>query len=204
MGALALIAAAALAGQPIEPETTNQPDWAEQPRASAVFMAFPPEARRLRVSGRATIRCTVQLDGRLNDCVVISEAPLGWGFGQAALKMSKAFRMKPRMDDGAPVSDASVTVPVGFVLQDGVVKVECGLTPGGLTRDCRSISEDPPGRGMGKAVVEYAEGRKPDRKASWSRDGKVTWGFSAPIPVADCAPDETKFPCRGPSRERTN
>ena len=198
MKALGLVIAAALAGQPIDPETTTQPDWAALPSADAVHTAFPPEARRRQVSGRAKIRCTVKIDGRLKDCVVVSETPPGWGFGGAASKMSGAFRMKPRMEDGEPVSGASVTIPVSFVLHTGVVKVECGLTAAGLARDCRVISEAPPGRGMGPAVVAYAEGRKPDRSASRPRDGKVTWGFSAPIPVAECAPVETKFPCGGP------
>ena len=51
---------------------------------------------------------------------------------------------------------------------------------------------------MGKAVVAYAEGRKPDRNASRSGKGKIVWGFLAPIPVVECAAGDTKYPCGGP------
>lgn len=200
MGALGLIAAAALAAAPpAETEASNAPTWAELPSAAAVHAAYPSAAKRRQISGRAKIKCRVNLKGRLEDCVVIGETPPGWGFGQGALTMSAKFRMRPRVKDGEPVGGASVTVPVSFILHEGLVQVECDLTPSGLTRDCRVLSEDPPDRGLGKSVVAYAEGREPDRSASRVRDGKVTWRFYSPIPIIECAAGETKFPCSGPA-----
>ena len=58
--------------------------------------------------------CKVNATGELFDCTVASEAPVGLGFGAAALKRAPLFKMKPVSIDGNPVSGASVEVPIIF------------------------------------------------------------------------------------------
>lgn len=42
--------------------------------------------------GVVTLDCRVSNDGRLRDCIVISETPAGQGFGQAALEAASKVR----------------------------------------------------------------------------------------------------------------
>ena len=41
------------------------------------------------------------------------------GFGEATLRMSKLFRMRPKTQDGAPVEGGSVRIPIRFNLPKG-------------------------------------------------------------------------------------
>lgn len=77
---------------------------------------YPDRAQRLEMEGRATIRCTVTAKGLLQSCVVVSESPADAGFGDAALKLSRLFKMKPKTQDGAPVDGGEVTIPIVFNL----------------------------------------------------------------------------------------
>jgi protein TonB len=59
-------------------------------------------------------RCLLIASGTLENCEVLSEDPPGYGFGQAALGMSKLFKMRPQTRDGKPVGGATVVVPLKF------------------------------------------------------------------------------------------
>ncbi len=48
------------------------------------------------------LQCAVARDGAASDCRIISEDPNTLGAGDAALSMSRSFRLTPR-EDGAPV-----------------------------------------------------------------------------------------------------
>gem|GEM_PF-2454105 len=66
------------------------------------------------VAGRAMLSCTADPQGRLSDCVVVSESPKGWNFGTAAVKMALADVIRK-----APVAGMAgkVIVPVDFSLE---------------------------------------------------------------------------------------
>ena len=96
--------------------TTVNPDWAERPDGDDFARYYPTLALMMELSGRATIECKVAATGRLNACEVRSEAPLGLGFGRAAIFMASSFRMKPMSLDGTPVDGATVSVPLRFML----------------------------------------------------------------------------------------
>jgi TonB family protein len=91
-----------------------EPDWAAA--VAPINPVYPKAAFRAGVSGRATLSCEVSVEGRLQDCKVIDETPPGYDFGDAALKLSRYFRMTPQLRDGVPVGGAKVTFPVAFAL----------------------------------------------------------------------------------------
>lgn len=54
-------------------------------------------------SGRAELSCTVEASGSVSDCTILSEDPVGAGYGPAALEAAGAARLSPRSVDGASV-----------------------------------------------------------------------------------------------------
>jgi TonB family protein len=98
------------------PHVITQPDWADKPTSADLVKDYPPDAVKAHVEGRATIACDVAATGALARCKVISEAPAGAGFGEASLKLSERFRMKPMSKDGHPVAGGKVRIPIRFML----------------------------------------------------------------------------------------
>ena len=80
---------------------------------------YPDRAQRMEVEGKATIACTVSARGTLESCSVSDETPADMGFGDAALKISKFFKMRPQQKDGQPVDGGSIRIPIRFVLPKG-------------------------------------------------------------------------------------
>lgn len=96
----------------------TQPNWVSIPNGDQMARAYPDRAQAAGISGSATLRCLVRVDGGLNDCSVVSETPSGRGFGSAATRLSRYFRMSPRTIDGQPVGGAAVTFAIRFTLPD--------------------------------------------------------------------------------------
>jgi TonB family protein len=85
---------------------------ASAPTGQAFWNFAPERAIRNGVAGRAKIECQVTPDGHLRDCKVGHEWPQAFGFGAAALAMSKAIRM-----NGGP---GVVTIPIRFNISSGL------------------------------------------------------------------------------------
>lgn len=117
---MALLAQAAGAASPPVTAQAEQrsvitnPDWRRRPSGDDLLAVFPRTALSHGRNGRATITCTVTVDGALSGCFVVSEAPAGEGFGAAALALVPQFQMRPQLVDGQPVGGASVTIPIRF------------------------------------------------------------------------------------------
>lgn len=80
-----------------------------------VLSVVPPEARRARQAGRASINCVIRLDQRLDDCRVVSETPSGFRFGEAGLRAAGFFRYRPPgAASGRPIEGQRVTISVQF------------------------------------------------------------------------------------------
>lgn len=80
--------------------TVTNPMWLQTPRNLARY--FPARALAMGREGQVVLDCAVGTDGRLS-CAVVSETPPGWGFGEAALRISRDYRMTPAMRDGVAV-----------------------------------------------------------------------------------------------------
>lgn len=100
------------------PTIVTNPDWAELPNGDELSDAYPIAARVAKVEGASRIECDVEPDGALSHCVVLSETPPGWEFGEAAIEAAAYFRMKPKMVDGRPVAGGKVIIPLNWRLPD--------------------------------------------------------------------------------------
>ncbi len=89
--------------------------WLARPSGEALWLFFPPLAQAQYVEGAVRLDCETRLDQRL-DCVVASETPAEWGFGSAAVALSRSFRMSPAVREGVPVAGSAIRVPVSFTL----------------------------------------------------------------------------------------
>ena len=96
----------------------GRPDWLRKPTAAQMINAYPDRALRGNISGSATLSCKVTTVGAVRDCVVVAETPADYGFGTAALKVSKNFKMKPQTVDGQAIDGATVKIPLSFKLED--------------------------------------------------------------------------------------
>lgn len=90
------------------------PKWVLTPNSQQFSNYYPDRALRMGIDGQATMSCAVLPDGSLTDCNVVSENPPDQGFGLAALKMARLFRMRPQFINGLPVGEARVNVPIRF------------------------------------------------------------------------------------------
>lgn len=82
------------------PARITNPRWLRQPRDLESY--YPTRALARDIPGQVVLDCMVDVSGGLN-CSVVSETPANWGFGQAALRISRDYRMVPAMRDGQAV-----------------------------------------------------------------------------------------------------
>jgi TonB family protein len=110
------VAGGGLAWAAKAPSLVTKPDWITKPTPADLVQDYPQAAAKAHVEGRATLGCDVARDGALANCKVLAEAPTQAGFGEAAMKMSERFRMKPMSRDGKPVAGGYVRIPFMFRL----------------------------------------------------------------------------------------
>jgi len=104
----------ALSG-PAQASTVTNPDWRQRPSPDDISRYYPDRAQRQNVDGTVRVQCRLSSDGVLGDCIVLSETPTGYGFGEAALNVAARFQMRPGTRDGRPVS-SQVIIPISFSL----------------------------------------------------------------------------------------
>ncbi len=101
-------------------ETRSQP-YVDDANHSWSYEFFPQDMSRFESkaaldsnkNGVAKITCTLLPDHHLSGCRVVSESPPGWGFGNAALLISKWVTLHPVRKDGIDVA-SEVTLPFNF------------------------------------------------------------------------------------------
>lgn len=87
--------------------------WLRMPTNKEMKPYWPPAAIAAKLSGKAILECVVPRVGPPTHCRALAEAPLGSGFGQAAVMMSPIFRIVP-VTRAHRVEDLPIVVPVIF------------------------------------------------------------------------------------------
>lgn len=82
-----------------DPANITAPVWIRRPRNPEGY--YPSPAFVAGVEGEVELECLVDTRGGLI-CTVTSETPAGWGFGDAALALSRECLMQPPQHNGAP------------------------------------------------------------------------------------------------------
>jgi protein TonB len=100
---------------PPAPAQITGATWLKRPGAREFDRYYPTRAAEREKEGRVVLNCSVNADGSIN-CRVTSESPDGWGFGEAALQISKFFKMAPMTANGTPTSGGQISVPITFRL----------------------------------------------------------------------------------------
>lgn len=108
--ALALAALSTPAGAQVLPV----PWAAQQPTARDFRETYPSGAFAEGVEGRVRLACTITDEYKL-DCIVQSETPPEYGFGEAALQLSRLYVASP--EDPRIVIGRRVIVPISYVLR---------------------------------------------------------------------------------------
>ncbi len=94
--------------------TVVEPNWSVRPNFIDIMRYYPEMAQRRNIGGQAMVACYVPVEGPLDGCRVVSEAPEGLGFGEAALAAARTFSMRPKTIDGQPVPGGVVVIPINF------------------------------------------------------------------------------------------
>lgn len=87
--------------------------WVTRATAQQFSDHYPSSARRAGIAGRVQLTCSITGDLAPN-CTVLSETPQGYGFGQAALRVSRSFRARNTLDDGSPAPGANANLNFTF------------------------------------------------------------------------------------------
>jgi TonB family protein len=86
--------------------------WLHKPTADDIEAVYPERAIDATLSGRVLIECQATAQGRMSACTVLNETPTGYGFGDAALKLSRGFVLDPKASYGGPLEGGVVALPI--------------------------------------------------------------------------------------------
>jgi TonB family protein len=99
-----------------QPRVIQAPDWEQRPTNDDLAALYPEMARAKGVEGESEMRCTVGKDGRLTDCILLYETPVGFGFGRAMLASAHFFKMRPTPIEGRPWEGGLAYIPMKWTI----------------------------------------------------------------------------------------
>jgi hypothetical protein len=88
-------------------------NWVREPSARDFARYFPNDALEDGTSGNVTLSCIIGGGGRLA-CSVASESPSGYGFGNAAIGISRQLRVRTTLPDGSSAEGREMRLPLSF------------------------------------------------------------------------------------------
>lgn len=103
------------------PAMIQPADWIYKPRPFAIFAFLPHKFIKLGIAGQVVLKCKVLPTSAVSDCSVVSDIeppgtePAGV-LGDAALKASALFKIRPRTVNGTLSDYAWVLIPISINL----------------------------------------------------------------------------------------
>ncbi len=95
--------------------TRTPPRLVREPSIAEIGRYVPPRARATRTYGDVSLRCTVRLDTRVENCRILRETPSGYGFGDAAREVAQnEYRFRPPTLNGQIDTNFSVGIDIRF------------------------------------------------------------------------------------------
>jgi TonB family protein len=99
----------------------TRPKWVSMPTAGDLDGILPEAAAKAgKVKARVVLACTVAQGGVLEACAVETEEPAGVGYGEATLRLARAFRLTTWSPDGVPTVGARIRAPISYDFSDTV------------------------------------------------------------------------------------
>jgi hypothetical protein len=86
--------------------------WRQKPNGADIAQIYPPKAQRDAKAGWAVVECLTLETGDMKDCKLLGEAPTGYGFGEAALKLTPKFKIDAKKTDPAILKDGVIAIPI--------------------------------------------------------------------------------------------
>jgi TonB family protein len=108
----------------------GRPKWVAVPRINDVAAMAPEAARKAKVyKARVVMDCKVVAEGLVDGCKVVSQEPAGLGYDQAALNLSKYFRLAVWTEEGLPSVGGVVAIPLRFDLESAMAAAQTPAKP---------------------------------------------------------------------------
>lgn len=128
-------------GQHASPPKVN---WIEKPTGEDIAEFYPETAAEQGVNGGVLLCCQPQIDGRVK-CAPGFETPSSFGFGSAAMKVSRAFKMSDA--DAALWQQANKLVEIRLQFniaesQPPSLGAETGKLPKDVTGICAKVTQE--------------------------------------------------------------
>ena len=91
-------------------------EWVRRPSEPDMAMYFPLRGKELSKSASTRVRCVLHQDGTLGACALQGETPVGYGFGDASLRVAKLYQaqMTAELLAGVRNGGIAVTVPLSW------------------------------------------------------------------------------------------
>ena len=101
---------------PAPAQEGNGAAWVHVPSPADFARFYPAAARAQHAEGHVLLACTILATQRLA-CTVALENPPRLGFGAAALRLAREFRIAAHTRDGRRTTGGHIRVPLAFTVR---------------------------------------------------------------------------------------